>query len=237
MYLTKGAEHTGSDNFDWDEYFLNKNDNKRNKINDLQVIIADTRKHLKENESVFGFAFHKVMHSLFQSVEVAQNPNILELGAATGFLTRWIIQKFGGHATLVDRSKEAYRAFLSANYEQQHLFTYVKEDIFRLDFGSKKFDMVGSFGVIEHFINKKDIIEAHKKHVHPNGYIVIMIPLDSPLTRAFYEVNFELNTGYRELLTENELKRAIRSEGLTIINSAKSEGYAYDFFGVLCTLG
>lgn len=234
MYITKGAEQTGPDVFDWDEYFINKGSGSTKQSVNPKGVVADTRKHLSENESVFGFVFHKVMNTLFSSINLKDSPQVLELGAATGFFTRWIVQRYGGHGTLVDRSKEAYQAFLSTNSAQADHFTYVKEDIFDLNLGEKRFDIVGSFGVIEHFIEKAMIMNAHKKFAKRDGYVIIMIPLDSPLTRAFYEINFELNTGYRELLSENELKGIVQKAGLKVICSAKSEGYVYDFLGIVC---
>ena len=236
MYITtNGSKYSGPNNFDWDKYFENKNNAGGVAFTNSDGVIKATRKHLKENEGLFGFVFHKVMRDLFQHVRLSPNPAVLELGAASGFLTRWLIQKFGGYGTLVDKSKEAFQAFLKANKGEEKSFSYIKQDIFALNLDQKVFDIICSFGVVEHFFDKSEIMECHKSHLGKDGYVLIMIPLDTPLTRAFYEINFELNQGYRELLTENELKRIATLAELKIVSSAKSEGYVYDFFGILCT--
>ena len=41
------------------------------------------------------------------------NPQILELGAATGVLTRWLISQYGGNGVLVDKNKSSLNAYNS----------------------------------------------------------------------------------------------------------------------------
>lgn len=233
MYLTKGCVTNSESGFDWDSYFLNKSE--KNKVVPLEVdtIFTSARHHLKENHALFGFVFQKFMRALLSGIPFSAPPRILELGAATGFLTKWLVDSSGGTGTLVDRSDEAYAAFMDTEDSSNVSMTYIREDIFRLQL-PPEYDIVCSFGVIEHFPDKKEVVTTHKKFLSDNGYVLIIVPLDSPLTRAFYEVNFELNQGYRELLTIPELLKILAAENLEVINTARSEGYVYDIVGALC---
>jgi hypothetical protein len=106
-------------------------------------------------------------------------------------------------------------------------------DLFQLDL-AETFDVVCSFGLIEHFVHKEALLEIHKKFAAFNGMVIILVPLDSPLTRAFLEVHPELNLGYRELLKEKEFKKILVQNGLEVVRTKVSHGYSYDFVGALC---
>ncbi|NLU93273.1 class I SAM-dependent methyltransferase [Chitinophaga sp. Ak27] len=235
MYLVKGLIANNENGFDWDSYFLNKSEKKKDISPALESIFTAARSHLKENHALLGFVFQKFMRQLLKDVRFPSPPRILELGAATGFLTKWLVDNSGGTGTLVDRSDQAYAAFMDTMDAKNASMTYVREDIFRLQL-PPQYDIVCSFGVIEHFPDKTEIISTHKKFLSDNGYALIIIPLDSPLTRAFYEVNFELNQGYRELLTSAEFLKILIAENLEVINTARSEGYVYDIVGALCRI-
>ena len=98
---------------------------------------------------------------------------------------------------------------------------------------AERFDLVCSFGLIEHFIDKRPVLEIHRKFIAPGGVIVIIVPMDTPLTRAFFELHPELNLGYRELLKEKEFKRILTQQGMKILRTQASKGYVYDFLGAL----
>jgi hypothetical protein len=96
------------------------------------------------------------------------------------------------------------------------------------------FDLVCSFGLIEHFRHKHAVIDIHKTFVHSRGFVVIIVPLGTPLTRVFFEIHPELNFGYRELMTLPELRDCLEQENLNPINTSLSSGYVYDFAAVVC---
>ncbi|MEC5144141.1 methyltransferase domain-containing protein [Chitinophaga sp. 212800010-3] len=235
MYLVKGCVVNDENGFDWDSYFLNKSEKRKVVPLELESLFASTRSHLKENHARFGFVFQKFMRLLLNGIRFSSPPLILELGAATGFLTKWLVDNSGGTGTLVDKSDEAYAAFVDTGDGNNASMVYVREDIFQLQL-PPQYDIVCSFGVIEHFPDKKEVIATHKKFLSENGYVLIIIPLDSPLTRTFYEVNFELNQGYRELLTVTEFLEVLAAENLEVVNMARSEGYVYDIVGALCRI-
>lgn len=234
MYLTDVFRNEGSEDFDWEAYF--SPDYPGDIINQVDPvrIISKLREHLKENNFQLTFILSRLMRGLLKGIDI-KAPKILELGAATGFLTRWLLSQYGGRGVLVDKSEASFRAYTALQDNLKQHITYINKDLFRLEL-EETFDLVCSFGLIEHFIHKKPVLAAHKKFVASNGIIVILVPLDSPLSRAFLEVHPELNLGYRELLKEKEFKKILIENGLEVVRTQVSQGYCYDFVGALCRL-
>jgi SAM-dependent methyltransferase len=195
-------------------------------------LISKLREHLKENNYQLTFKMSRLLRELLKGMNMT-NPKILELGAATGLLTRWLLNQYGGRGVLVDKSEASFRAYTALKDNLKQNITYINEDLFRLELDDT-FDLVCSFGLIEHFVDKKSVLDAHRKFVASGGMIVILVPLDSPLSRVFLAVHPELNLGYRELLTETEFKKILTKNGLEVVKTIISQGYCYDFVGALC---
>lgn len=234
MYLTDVFKNEGKENFDWEAFFSQSH--QREIIHQVDPIrlISKLREHLKENNFQLTFVMSRLMRELLKGNKI-KNPKILELGAATGFLTRWLLSQYGGAGVLVDKSKASFKAYTELKDNLKRHIKYINEDLFRLEL-TETFDLVCSFGLIEHFIDKKGVLAAHKKFTAVNGIIIILVPLDSPLSRAFLELHPELNLGYRELLREKELKKILTENGFEVVMTKVSQGYCYDFVGALCRL-
>ncbi|MGE5343488.1 MAG: class I SAM-dependent methyltransferase [Candidatus Omnitrophota bacterium] len=232
MYLTTIYKDIGIETFDWENYFSSESSlDIMNRIDPANVL-SIVRGILKEDKFRLTFVMTKLMNSLLDGTDI-KNPKILELGAATGFLTRWLLNRLGGTGTLVDKNKSSYEKYKSLPDNFSKSITYLNVDLFELKL-QERFDIVCSFGLVEHFVDKQPVVAAHKKFVASNGWVIILIPLDSPLTRAFLEIHPELNLGYRELLSEREFKRMLSDNGLKIIRTEISQGYCYDFIGAVC---
>lgn len=233
MHITKDYYNNNS-NFDWDAFFsLKGGESIFDKVDKLEIL-QSIRNNFKENNYQLALALCGVIDELLQNVAIVQ-PKILELGAATGSLTRFLIDRYNGTGVLVDQSETAYQRFLPYSSHYADSIKYLNMDLFQLNL-EEKYDLVCSFGLIEHFKDKKKIIEAHQMHVGLNGYLLILVPSDTILTRVFFNIHPELNLGYRELLSMLELESVLRDSGLQIINTSKSKGYCYDFIGALCKL-
>ncbi|NIM18445.1 MAG: methyltransferase domain-containing protein [Candidatus Aminicenantes bacterium] len=232
MYVTDVSKNEASEDFDWEAFFSPEHADKIIQQVDPLQIIANLRKHLQENKFRLTFTLSKLLRKLLAGEEI-KSPKILELGAATGLLTRWLVSQYGGTGVLVDKSEASYKKYREMKDNIKRYLTYITEDIFDLEL-AEEFDLVCSFGLVEHFVDKRDVLAVHRKFVSSQGIIVILVPLDSPLTRAFLEVHPELNLGYRELLTESEFKKMLTQNGLEVVRTEVSKGYCYDFIGALC---
>jgi 2-polyprenyl-3-methyl-5-hydroxy-6-metoxy-1,4-benzoquinol methylase len=232
MYLTEDFRYNGEEDFDWEAFFAPHKAHDMFKQMDPVRMTARMRNHLQEDNFKLTFVLSKMMRQLLKGIKI-NNPGILELGAATGFLTRWLLNRYKGSGVLVDSSEASFKAYENMVDDLKQWITYLKEDIFTLQL-NRTFDLVCSFGLIEHFKDKRRVIDAHKRFVSDEGYIIVLVPEDTPLSRAFLEIHPELNLGYRELLTEKEFKVILKDCGLDIIKTETSHGYCYDFVGALC---
>ncbi|NOU17163.1 MAG: methyltransferase domain-containing protein [Bacteroidales bacterium] len=231
MYITKSITGDIGENFNWNEYFSSKS-MPSDSPSQIFDIIQAVKKHLKEGGFNMTIAMNRVMNILLKDIKIHE-PKVLELGAATGFFTKWIISKYGGKGLLIDNNYSSYEAFCKDSKVIQDLISYKVEDIFKLKL-EEQFDITCSFGLIEHFVDKKEVLDVHKKYLKNDALSIIIVPLDSPLTRTFFEVHPELNLGYRELLTESEFTSILSCNGFQVINTAITSGYVYDFIAAAC---
>lgn len=231
MYITK-LDNKGSQKFNWSEYFQNKTDMHDNVPEDVIDIFSKTREHLAEDSVRIGLTLRKMLKTIFKD-KLNNAPKILELGAASGFLTRCMLNLFDGSGVLVDKNPEAIKTFERLEFDEKSKINYKIEDVFKYN-EEEKYDIVCSFGLIEHFKDKEEILLKHKEHLKENGWMLALIPIDSPLSRSFFEVHPELNLGYRELMSKNEFINILKSNGFRIEDSICSQGYVYDFMAVLC---
>ena len=233
MFITKDYLNM-KDGFDWSRYF---NENKESDFTsklDIKEIYQNVRMYLKEDNIKMGFVIHQILKKLLNSENIS-SPAVLELGAATGFLTRSILGLYNGMGVLVDKNRESNNQFNKLKDQKKLNIEYIINDIFELDI-KERFDIVCSFGLIEHFPNKKEVILIHSKFVKPNGKVLIIVPLDTPLSRAYFEVNPELNLGYRELLSKKEFIQELEQCNLKTVRTMTSFSYTYDFIAALCIL-
>lgn len=232
MYITKDLNNQKDDYFDWNKYFSSQEEESIFEKVDMKEILLATRKHLEESQFKMTFCLRALMKQLLEGLEIHE-PKVLELGAATGLLTRFLVNQYGGRGVLVDNNQDSYESFLTINNKDEYKnIDYVLKDLFQLQL-EEKFDLVCSFGLIEHFQDKKPVMDAHKKFVEEDGYVLILVPQDTLLSRVFFEVHPEQNLGYRELLTEKEVKRILKESGIDVIKMASSNGYAYDFIAAI----
>lgn len=226
MYITPLPKERAED-FDWHTYFNSTTPPALPQNYDASTILANARRHIKEDPVRITFVLTVLLRNLLKNVPVKKNPAILELGAGTGFLTRWLLEKYGGTATLVDNNQSSYEAFKTLHCDQHYAIDYAVEDIFAYN-DNKQYDLVCSFGLVEHFKDKKKIIEAHRKFLSLNGHFIILVPLDSCLSRVYWEIYPELNLGYRELLSESDFTTMFEMNKLQLLKTEKSHGHSYD---------
>jgi SAM-dependent methyltransferase len=230
MYITKNYKfNSSSDQFDWKSYF---ECDYQNITFDFNEIIAKLREMYQENAFLATMSIATMLKKLLLNIDISK-PRIIELGAATGLLTRCLLSKYSGSAVLIDNCKESLEKYNSLDHPFKDKIFYYLEDIFSLSI-NESFDLVCSYGLIEHFKLKDAVLNAHIRLVKDNGYIIICVPADTLLTRTFFMLHPEQGVGYRELLTVEELKMSCIDMGLKVINSCISSGYVFNSVAVVC---
>ncbi|MDO8626919.1 MAG: class I SAM-dependent methyltransferase, partial [Candidatus Diapherotrites archaeon] len=133
---------------------------------------------------------YKRMQALLKDANL-QNAKIIELGSGSGVMSLKLSKEFNAEITLVDNSENALLFAQKIAKEvygiKEKKIEYIQKDLFKLK-DSKKFDLVHSQGLIEHFDPADKIIEKHIDLAKKNGYVLILAPRSSPAYRAVRKV-------------------------------------------------
>jgi len=71
--------------------------------------------------------------------------------------------------------EKIFRELIELNGVHREDIRCVKDDIF-LNIPTKRYDLVCSFGLIEHFLDIKEILNAHLKYMKPDAMLLIALP-------------------------------------------------------------
>lgn len=102
--------------------------------------------------------------------------DVLELGCSPGTLSAALMAKTSWRPFGIDYSDDA-DAFVKTFERIGKYATLYKGDIFETAI-DRKFDVVCSFGLIEHFRGRDldQLLEIHHSYVRTGGYVVILVP-------------------------------------------------------------
>lgn len=125
-------------------------------------------------------------------------------------MAKLIGRKFNYQLTLIDNNREAYRLFRRiSNFGQ-----YVFKDFFKYH-PRRKFDLVFSFGVIEHYPIRWKRLEVIKLHKRLAGkYVAIFVPKDCWLVRQFFHFP---EKGFEKLYRQEELEKELKDAGFHVL--------------------
>lgn len=102
----------------------------------------------------------------------------IEIGAYPGAIITGMAKKYGYKPTALDYVEETTQ--INDFYDLNGISgEVVKADFFdyaKLRENKEKFDIVSSFGFIEHFTNYEEVIKLHLELLKPGGYLVITVP-------------------------------------------------------------
>lgn len=171
---------------------------------------------------------------------IPPNPDVVFFGAEVGWEALLVQALFGGggRVVLVDCDPRAHERFLAAPAEKRvraprgwpepelilrrDRAEYVLGDFFEVA-EPGAFDVGIEWGLLEHFPGeaKTAVLRCFRDWLRPGGLEVSAVPRDTWSVRAFYRVFAdELNFGYRELMSPDELDRALVAGGFEVIARA-----------------
>lgn len=133
---------------------------------DYKTTLSDIQKYQRENEWVEEVEKH------IPKIE----QTYLELGCSPGFCSAVIAQNTKWLISGVDFSNSEAVFFQTLNLIGKEA-RYYQSDIFKFK-TSEKFDIVASYGLIEHFSDNEfeEILKIHDDHLKPSGYLIIEVP-------------------------------------------------------------
>ena len=141
--------------------------------------------------------------------------SIIELGGGAGCLASLIAKGLGLGSealTLIDNSPGAKRTW----QEFSGFGKYILDDFLTHDFRGKKFDLVFSVGVVEHWAEEKERLKVIKRHAElSKEYVIIRVPRKGVAGKIFEIYGRMKNEGgFEKNYTSEELKKEISEAGL-----------------------
>ncbi len=138
----------------------------------------------------------------------------LEVGAIPGRFLAYLALHHGYRVTGIDFA-DNHRVFhdTMAAYGIDG-YEFIHGDFFSYDF-QKKFDVVASFGFVEHFEDIEDVIARHCDLVAAGGYLVISVPNFRYLRYAYHFVFDRPSLAFHNLhaMDQKLLERIIEGHG------------------------
>jgi 2-polyprenyl-3-methyl-5-hydroxy-6-metoxy-1,4-benzoquinol methylase len=173
-------------------------------------------------------AINKKLDRLFKSFLERGNKRILEIGCAKGKYLIYFAKEFGYEVYGTDYSEKG-AVLAQENLKKAGVAgTTLCQDIFQTTFQDNYFDIVYSMGLIEHFKNPADVIDAHIKLLKNGGTLIITIPnLRSSLAFTANKImgkEKELSDAHNlEIMDKNALHQLLQGRGVNILK--------LDYFG------
>ncbi len=146
--------------------------------------------------------FHDVhaLHQLFlRSMPREEGLAFCEIGCAPGQWLVYFNQYFKYRVFGMDRSADGVR-LAKANLGSLNIpGEVICADAFTMPFGEKRFDVVFSHSLIEHFQNPGPVFELHDKMTRPGGTIYIGMPNIRYLNRLIFRLGDFLFGKFKQL--------------------------------------
>lgn len=151
------------------------------------------------------------------------NPNVIEIGGGSGFLSGLLAQRLGWNITVLDNNPDALE--FGRRLNPNPAVNFEAGDLFQCQ-GS--YDLVFSDGLIEHWYPKERhrVIRRHADLARSGGYVVIFVPRDTWFVRSF----LCMKQGFEDKFTVSQLCAEVAREGLQVVRSIQD----FHMAGVLC---
>jgi len=145
------------------------------------------------------------------------NKTVLEIGCADSDFLCYISKKFGYKAFGVDYAESIERTRNIFRFNGLSEPILYKEDVFTWA-TDMKFDLVCSFGFIEHFNGLDGIVIKHANLLSPGGKLIISMPNFSGIQYFFHWLidRPNLKKHNTKIMNLNTIKKSVENTGLKI---------------------
>jgi 2-polyprenyl-3-methyl-5-hydroxy-6-metoxy-1,4-benzoquinol methylase len=153
--------------------------------------------------------------------------DIIELGCAPGRMLRELFLMRPDHNYFgIDYSADGLAITKQFLKESRIDAELIYGDI-RTYIPDRTYDMVVSFGLVEHFDDPSEILEAHKKFAHKNGWVIASVPnlANRYVKKALEKFRpADLRTHNLNIMSQESLMRAFSEIGLKNIQTGGAVG-------------
>jgi 2-polyprenyl-3-methyl-5-hydroxy-6-metoxy-1,4-benzoquinol methylase len=187
-------------------------------------------------ESPFGkyqgiekyLAINKKLDKLFKNFLEKCDKKILEIGCAKAKQLIYFAKEFGYEVYGVDYSEKGVKIAKENLRIAGVKGTIFCEDIFQTTLEKESFDIVYSMGLIEHFEDPAEIIEAHIKLLKKGGVLIITIP---NYKDSLYFTLLKILGKEKRLLETHNLSIMDKKKLNELLQSKKIKILTLDYFG------
>ncbi len=139
---------------------------------------------------------HKPMYDTISNLVFKSNPNemqILDVGYGRAIDSYYLASKFGFNVDAIDLSESSLEVAREIGEYFNSKVNFKVGDITNNPYNNKKFDIIFSQGLIEHFPDPTNIIKAQIRLLKEDGYLIIDVPQKYSLTaiRKHHEMRSE----------------------------------------------
>jgi SAM-dependent methyltransferase len=199
--------------FDWDLYYRFKDQRERFWRERL-----DSDAGFRALATDHFTTFQRSIDTTMKLLEPFAAPRVLDIGLSSEQLDRAILKRTRGRVAVLDLQPPAAEAYERAFGGRG---SFILDDVIsfaRVEANREQYDMVYSIGLIEHFPDKTDILDAHVRLTSRGGVLLIYAPIDTDTNRRLTGLACEWeNFGHRELLTPTELQGICAHPDLEIL--------------------
>lgn len=193
-------------------------------VNNDYFLLDSLVKNLRENDgkNISDF-LHLPIHFPFIKRELkglTKDSKILEAGCGFGHWVFWLAEQ--GYRTVgVDLAEKTIAT--AKNYSRRNKITscnFIEADIRQLPIKDNYFDLIFSFGVIEHFQHPESILNEFKRVLKPGGRIFLSMPNQysfHTLTRPISKMVGRWNLGYERSYSQKSLKGLLKNSGFEVL--------------------
>ena len=105
---------------------------------------------------------------------IQPNSTVLEVGPATGYMTKYLKDELQCKVYIVEIDKDAYQK--ANNYAQKGFCGNIEENEWIKEFNDIKFDVITFADVLEHLSDPEKVLNTVKDFLKPDGRIIISVP-------------------------------------------------------------
>jgi SAM-dependent methyltransferase len=204
------ASSPRENHFDWDLYYRFRHERER-----FWRSHVESDPEFRERVQGHFAAFQQSIARTVRLLEGIDRPVVLDVGLSSEQLDRAMLTRTGGDVVILDVHPDAGEAYARAFGGRGAFILGDVISLAREGHHANRFDLVYSVGLIEHFPDKSDILDAHIRLTKPGGIVLVYAPIDTPVNRRLTSLATEWeNFGHRELLTPEELAAICRHASL-----------------------
>ncbi len=188
-----------------------------------------------------GLRWLETIKYLDSRLENKENLKAIEIGAGRGLISYLLSEQYGAEPSLLDFSQIALDASKELYKQLGKEGKYIFADATDLpEEQQNAYDFVSSIGLIEHFEDPTQIVDAHFKAVKDGGFVIIGVPnawcIPYRIYKFIAEIFDKYEVGYEDPYSYFRVKKIAESRNIkdyVIVGSshAANAGHWYMFLG------